>query len=170
MKEKLQKVQNFVLLVDAWTSRNGKSFVALCIAFIDENWELQVVCLAFRSYTKHTGNELNEIFEAVVKEYGLSEKKWTAVTDRGSDVLKFLKDQNIEHNDCAGHQLHLLLNYDTLKNKECIPIHNLVKKLKRIARALRWKKELLKELFDNVSEQIALKLEDLIEAADKIGM
>jgi hypothetical protein len=67
--------REIALATDAWTSSNWKSFMSLCLSYIDTNWEL---CNAVVGFTElqglHSGKNLVEAMYKVISDLGIVNK------------------------------------------------------------------------------------------------
>lgn len=61
----------FNVVIDAWTSENYHSFLAISLNFIDENWNLAEELIEFKDTTDHTGENMANVVIAALKFYGI---------------------------------------------------------------------------------------------------
>jgi hypothetical protein len=63
------------LATDAWTSSNRKSFMSLCLSYIDANWELRDAVVGFTELQgSHSGKNLAEAMYKVISDLGIVKK------------------------------------------------------------------------------------------------
>lgn len=136
-------------MLDNWTDRTGRSFASYSISIIDNEWQHRYYNLGFRVLKRHTARNLTIEKNDIFGDYNLNHHHFKSTTDRGSDILAFLKQNDIKHEDCCGHQLHLLVSVDVLGNKAAKPVNDFISKLKKIARTLRFRKTQVKEAYNN---------------------
>src|SRR5215212_7426424 len=66
VQEELKKIPGkFSFTMDAWTSPSIKSFLAITVHFIDNNWQLQHLLVDFTQiFSSHTGENIKDAFVA----------------------------------------------------------------------------------------------------------
>lgn len=170
VKDALVSVSTLTAYVDIWTDVTGRSFVTFTASFLDKSLQLQSLCLGFDSIPRHTGEEIRKIWKRIVDRYELHQKYIFFVSDKGSDVLKFIELEQLDRAECAGHQLNLLLNSDIMKNDGFSAAKDFIKKLKAIAKALQWKKEVIKELYRDTRELVLNMINVLLQRSEELGV
>jgi hypothetical protein len=79
-KEKIQNIFNNIsgklsFTIDCWTSPSIKSFLAITVHFIDNEWNLQHILLDFiEMFDSHTGQNLKETFVLGLEHFSIENK------------------------------------------------------------------------------------------------
>jgi hypothetical protein len=72
--------------LDAWTSPNRLSFLAVVIYFIDIDWKYQEVLIGFAQIEgEHSGANLARILSRILEDYGLEDRVFGLTTDNASN-------------------------------------------------------------------------------------
>ncbi|GKV11856.1 hypothetical protein SLEP1_g23075 [Rubroshorea leprosula] len=76
------------LTTDTWTSQNKISYMSLTAHFIDDNWNLQRKILCFVPVDSHKGEDLGDMLERCLREWGI-DRVYCITVDNASanDVL-----------------------------------------------------------------------------------
>lgn len=92
---------------------------------------------------RHKAADVLKEFKKVIQFYNIDKSGMYTVTDKGSNLVKLITDENLNHQYCLGHGFHNLINEDGFA---CIPdIDNLLTKIKKIVRALRFRSSEVEE-------------------------
>lgn len=156
-----------ILLLDGWTDRRQRNFYCFSVAFVDENWETQIVCLGFKKVARNDSEHIAAYWDDLKAEFDLQNKTFIAVTDQGSPILKFLRDQNINRISCIGHQIHNFVCEDILLDPRCKPAYDVILKVKTIVRSLNFKKEILSNCLTLDAE--IQQLTDIMDKLNEVG-
>lgn len=139
--------QHLTLVLDMWTDRFRKlCYINIRVHFCQE-FELKVVSLTTEYFPKpHNNKAITEKILKSLKEFCLDKKSFTAVTDGGSNIVASLRKQRILRYHCLAHSIHLFLTHDILEDQSFEILKQILTKLKKIFKALRYKGEDLQEL------------------------
>lgn len=157
---------NGVITFDSWTDSHKRiGYITFTYHFINDEWKMHSTVLKTTYFEHpHTAVNIRTHITRLLDEYHLQDKNIIFVTDGGGNVkaaCKLLKKKRL---NCVAHQLNRLIQYDLMdKNKFRIePIITLIEKLRKIQRALIYKYEQLKNIYErDKHEQIFLMLEQL---------
>lgn len=86
---------------------------------------------------KHSAVEIAEEYFRTLKLFGIENVSIYVVGDKGSNVVKFINDENLDHQYCLGHGIHNLVNTDGF---EAVPeVKEVLKKIKKVVKKLRFR-------------------------------
>lgn len=134
---------------DCWTDcAKRTSYVTYTYHYMD-SWTIKTAVLRTAMMAKpHTAERLLYDFEETIREYKLTEKKLTVVTDGGSNVVKACRLMNMNRAGCIAHILHNVISRDLMKNSSVGQIVDLVSHIRQIQRKLTYKHAELKAIHD----------------------
>lgn len=155
---------NGVITFDSWTDSHKRvGYITFTYHFINDEWKMQSTVLKTTHFEHpHTANNIRNHISQLFDEYHLQDKNIIFVTDGGSNVKAACVPLKKKRLSCVAHQLNRLIQHDLMeKNKVRIePIITLIEKLRKIQRALVYKYEQLKNIYErDKHEQIFLMLE-----------
>lgn len=77
-------------IVDMWSSRRRDAILGVKVQFVQENWELVTMTLAFKYFpARHTGENIREAFQDILREHCVAlEKVGAVVCDNASNMTK----------------------------------------------------------------------------------
>lgn len=165
VKEQLKKAPPYITTAfDCWSDVARRHYYAIIMRFLTEDFEVKEYVVAFKKLMYKDAVCEAEAFTKVVDNYGLGDKKFIAVSDKGSDMVSLCKQLKMNRQDCIAHGLHNLINADVLPKTKVIK--KLLKKLREILSCLRYRAEDL--MVELQLEQDAAKAEYLASIG-KIG-
>lgn len=86
---------------------------------------------------KHSAVEIAEEYFQTLKLFGIENVSIYVVGDKGSNIVKFINDENLDHQYCLGHGIHNLVNTDGF---EAVPeVKDVLKKIKKVVKKLRFR-------------------------------
>lgn len=137
------------LTFDIWTDGyRRKSYITFNYCCIDDDFNLQNMnlCTLNMPYRHRSQDVLKEL-DKTVSLFGIDMRDVYCVTDKGSNLLKLIKDKNLQNHFCLGHGFHNLINEDGFAS---VPeIDCLLTKIKKIVRALRFRSNEVEEEVNN---------------------
>lgn len=133
---------------DCWSDNaKQRSFIGYTYHFLNENWEIKTAVLRVTALQRpHTGERIRDNFQQMLKEFGISHKRISVVTDGGTNVIKCAELMNVKRAGCISHSIHLLITTDLLENPSFEKIRNLLDKLRAIQRKMIYKYDELKQI------------------------
>jgi hypothetical protein len=104
-----------------WTSDNGAPYMVLTAHWIDSEWNLKHVIIAFQRFSHpHTGVQIQEITLKIFQEFSIATKASTITIDNGANQVAGMKllstrlsnDLQIDFNiiRCGAHTIALVVN------------------------------------------------------------
>lgn len=137
------------ITLDCWTdSYKRRAFIVYRVHFYLNNM-VNVLTLKTALFPHpHTARSIRDDFELTVNDFNLQNKKITAVTDSGSNIVAALKLAGVKRLPCAAHSLHLFLSKDILCNDQFDVLSRIVNKLKKIYKTLTYKHDEMKQYAD----------------------
>jgi len=123
----------FTFTTDCWTSSSKQLFIGLTCHFINANFKLNSACLGCIELSEdHTGENIADVVQILFLDYEIPDRKiCSIVTDYGSNMLKAVRNLNIQHVACFGHDLNTavsrIFNMDEIKDvvRKVKSIHNI---------------------------------------------
>lgn len=106
------------------------------------------------------------ISKKLKKEFGIEQKRITAVTDGRSNIIKCTELLGIERMGCVAHSCNRLIQHDLLQSRdiEIKSSKDIIIKVKKIQRALTYKYEELKRIYERDQQnKILFMIEELCE-------
>lgn len=80
------------LTLDGWTSPYSDDFLAVTAHWIDQDWNLREIIMAFEPLDgPHTGENLLKSLITVINRFSLGRKILTITTDNASNMIKMLR-------------------------------------------------------------------------------
>lgn len=160
--------EHATITFDCWTdSAKHNAYVTYTYHYMHD-WSIRTVVLKTAMLSKpHTGERLQENFEEMIREYDLSSKRITVVTDGGSNVVKACRLMNISRFGCIAHILHNVITRDLMKNTSMHTIVDLMAHIRQVQRKLTYKHAELKAIYEAERQQ---ELWSLLEEFEENGM
>lgn len=141
--EVLKRSPEYICCVfDCWMDSSKRHFFAIILRFINDDFQQIEFVIAFKCLEYKTSNQESEIFDRALAEYELSSKKFIAISDNGSDMLKLCRIRSMTHLDCLAHALHNLINADVIPKTRLVK--NFMKKFRAIIATFRYRTNDLK--------------------------
>ncbi|XP_037037547.1 uncharacterized protein LOC119081457 [Bradysia coprophila] len=129
--------------------------MTLTLHFVDKQFALVNLTLSTNHFAdRHKGENVLPYIESLLDCYGLTQKNIYMVTDAAKNMKKTCNLGSYENISCVGHALHNLVSVDGIKKTE--PIKVLLKKIKDIVKALRYRTDEFEKL---TKDQSALAAE-----------
>lgn len=135
--------------MDFWSDNVKRiSYINYWIYWMSDTWEMQKLCLGLKRFPHpHTGPLLADSFNKIKEEFGLTAKRFLAVTDSGGNVKLGCSMLKMEREPCLCHNMHLLVAVDLIQKHPALqPIRDLIKRMKNVKKALIYKYEDLKRI------------------------
>lgn len=106
LQTRVQAAPGVSLTADFWTSDANHSYLGVTVQFI-ENWSLHSSILDVVEVPEsHTAEVCGETLTRVVNEWHISDKVFTIVTDRGSNIVKGVREFTSTFNtNCLAHMM-----------------------------------------------------------------
>lgn len=139
IKDIVKDLKYCAITLDLWTDgykRNG--YITFNLSYINDDFELHSINLKTGLMPiKHGAEEIAEEYFHTLKSFGVENVSIYVVGDKGSNVVKFINDQGLDHQYCLGHGVHNLVNVDGF---EAVPeIAGVLKKIKKVVKKLRFR-------------------------------
>lgn len=145
IKDVIKASEFCAVTFDIWTDNyRRKSYVTFNYCCVTNEFKLQNLNLntLLMPYRHKAADVLME-FKKVIRSFNIDTGGMYTVTDKGSNLVKLITDENLDHEYCLGHGFHNLINDDGFAR---IPeIDNLLTKIKKIVRALRFRSSEVEE-------------------------
>ena len=104
-----------------WTSDTGAPYMVLTAHWIDDEWDLKHVIIAFQCFSSpHTGERIQEITLKIFQEFSIVTKASTITIDNGANQVsgmkllstRLSKDLQVDFNiiRCGAHTIALVVN------------------------------------------------------------
>lgn len=156
---------------DCWTDSHKRvSYITFTYHFIDKDWNIFNTVLKTAHFeAPHTSQRIKEFYFNVLNEFHLKNKKILCITDGGSNVKTACTLSKVRRLNCMAHQINRLIQFDLLDKKkdEVKPFCEVIEKLRKIQRALIYKYDELKRIYEkDQNERIFVMLEHM-EAIDE---
>lgn len=145
IKQIVQPLRYCAITLDLWMDgykRHG--YITFNLACITEEFELLNINLKTGMMPiKHGAKEIAEQYHSILKSFGIENCSIFVVTDKGSNMVKFVNDENLDHQFCLGHGVHNLITVDGFED---IPeIDEVITKVKKMVRKLRFRSAQLEQ-------------------------
>lgn len=139
IKEIVKDIKYCSITLDLWTDsykRNG--YITFNLSFIDDDFKLHNINLKTGLMPiKHGAVEIAEEYFRALNAFGVQNVSIYVVSDKGANVVKFINDQNLDHQYCLGHGIHNLVNVDGFA---AVPeIADVLKKVKKVVKKIRFR-------------------------------
>lgn len=140
-----QEQKYCAITTDLWTdSGMRRGYITFNMSCITEKFEMLNINLKTRFVpAKHTAEEIARQYYATLKEFGIASVSIYIVSDKGSNIKKFIGDEELNNHYCLGHGIHNLVNVDGLLS--VAEIEELLIKVKKIVKKLRFRSTHLME-------------------------
>ncbi|GBP71383.1 Zinc finger BED domain-containing protein 4 [Eumeta japonica] len=117
---------------DIWSdSSSGVSLLSLTCHITADFQRKNIVLKAEVLEERHTGDYISEVFQSMLKEWGIQKQNvHCMVRDGGSNMKRACSLSEIHNVDCTAHQLHLVVK-EAIKNVDTISV--LLGKCRKIA-------------------------------------
>lgn len=146
--------EHATITFDCWTDSAKRTAYVTYTYHYMHDWSIRTVILKTAMLAKpHTAERLQKNFEEVIREYELSDKKLTAVTDGGSNVKKACELMKLSRSGCIAHILHNVITRDLMRNTSVQAIADLMAHLRQIQRKLTYRHAELKAIHDAERQQ-----------------
>lgn len=151
---------------DCWTDAHRRiGYITFTYHFITKDWTIfHTVLKTSHFQAPHTGERTKNMFNKLLNDFNLQNKKIVCVTDGGSNMKTSCDLMKVKRLACIAHQINRLIQFDLFKkNGEKVkPILELLEKLRKIQRTLIFKHEEMTNIYNkDRNEQIFLLLEQL---------
>lgn len=134
---------------DCWTDNAKRTAYVTYTYHYMLDWSIQTAVLKTAMLAKpHTAERLQENFEETIREYSLSNKKISVVTDGGSNIVKACRNMNISRSGCIAHILHNVISRDLMRNTQAQALVDLMAHIRQIQRKMTYKYGELKAIHD----------------------
>ena len=108
----LAAVDHVGITTDQWTSRANEGYTTVTCHFPTEDWSLASPVLATRSSgARHSGENLADELTAIFKEFGISDKVTSVVTDNAKNAKKAVRITEKDRQPCFAHTLNLVVSH-----------------------------------------------------------
>jgi zinc finger BED domain-containing protein 1 (E3 SUMO-protein ligase ZBED1) len=109
------------LTTDCWTSRDNKSYIAITVHFIDNNFNLKSILLSCHSLIEnHTSENLAEQINKTLNAWNLKNKIVFSVSDNAYNIQNALAQLKFKHFGCFAHTLNLIVQCALKKENDLI--------------------------------------------------
>ncbi|KAL4083712.1 hypothetical protein QTP88_029028 [Uroleucon formosanum] len=117
----LNELDKACLTTDCWTSRDNKSYIAITIHFINNNFNLKSILLSCHSFSEnHTSENLSGQISKTLNSWDLKEKIVFAVSDNAYNIQNALGQLQFKHLGCFAHTLNLIVQSALKKENDLI--------------------------------------------------
>ena len=121
----LERVNKVSIALDAWTSPNRLTFLAIVAYYITPNWEYRHVLLGFEELSgQHTGENFAGVVRKVLQQFKIENKVFAVTTDNAKNndtmtaTLVESLSESIEHYDYELYHIRCLAHVVQLVVKE----------------------------------------------------
>lgn len=139
IKEIVKDLKYCAITLDLWTDsykRNG--YITFNLSCITDEFELLNINLKTGLMPiKHGAEQIAEQYFLTLKAFGIENVSIYVVGDKGSNVIKFINDEDLDHQYCLGHGIHNLINKDGFEAVS--EIGDVLKKIKKMVKKLRFR-------------------------------
>ena len=109
------------LTTDCWTSRDNKSYIAITVHFIDNNFNLKSILLSCHSFIEnYTSENLAEQINKTLNAWNLKSKIVFSVSDNAYNIQNALAQLKFKHFGCFAHTLNLVVQSALKKENDLI--------------------------------------------------
>lgn len=152
------------LTFDLWTDNfRRRNYITFTYHHITKHFALESFTLTTKAVTgRHTGEAIANEINLLIEKFNLKHKDIYVVTDCGSNVKKAITMTRLNNHFCLGHALHNLVSVDGIEYVSEIEL--LVRRVKRIVRALRFKSVELEDEADEIQKKIMYDIDVYAEA------
>lgn len=139
VKNIVQKPRYCSITTDLWTDNyRRKGYITFNFCCIMDTFELKNINLKTGIMSsRHTAVEIGIEFRRTLAYFGIENTSFYLVSDKGSNMVKLIEDENLDHQFCLGHGLHNLVTVDGFKAVE--EVDELLTKVKKVVRKLRFR-------------------------------
>lgn len=124
--KELTTVDHVGITTDQWTSRATEGYTTVTCHYIRSDWSLASPVLATRSSgARHTGENMAEELIGVFKQFGISDKVTTVVTDNAKNAKKSVRITAKDNQPCFAHTLNLIVTHALEDDDSCDDIKNI---------------------------------------------
>ena len=143
--KELITVDHVGITTDQWTSRATEGYTTVTCHYIRSDWSLASPVLATRSSgARHTGENMAKELIEIFKQFGISNKVTTVVTDNAKNAKKSVRITAKDNQPCFAHTLNLIVTHALEDDESCDDI----KSIKDIVQFFRMSVQATKELRD----------------------
>lgn len=124
-KEEVEKLifssKYISLTTDIWTnSINKDSFISFTAHWIDNEFNCRHIALNARHFPgSHKSEHISDMLTEMSTEWNVKSKIYLVIRDGGSNIVKSVKDLNLESESCFLHNLHLIVT-DALNSQRAV--------------------------------------------------
>ncbi|KAJ6648111.1 Transposable element Hobo transposase [Pseudolycoriella hygida] len=131
---------------DGWSDKyRRRNYVTLTLHYVNKFYELINLTLSTSHFPdRHQAKVILPFIESLLDTFRLSQKKIYMVTDAASNMKATCNLGSYENISRVGHALHNLVNVDGFRQTESL--NGLVKKVKNIVKALRYRTDEFEKL------------------------
>lgn len=139
LKGILQKPKYCAITSVLWTDNyRRKGYITFNFCYITDDFKMENINLKTGIMsTKHTAEEIALEFLKTLEFFGIENISFYIVCDKGSNMIKFINDSNLDHQHCLGHGLHNLVTVDGFEMVD--EVNELLTKVKKVIRKLRFR-------------------------------
>ena len=123
IKKELERINKVSIALDAWSSPNHKSFLAVIAYYITDNYQYEFALIGFEEiHGRHTGENLAKLLYEILKEYNLERILFAITTDNAGNnytmttdlqfELRYVHsewDSTVMHIPCLAHVVQLVV-------------------------------------------------------------
>ncbi|XP_021836359.1 zinc finger BED domain-containing protein RICESLEEPER 2-like [Spinacia oleracea] len=90
------------LTSDLWQACTINAYLVLTAHYVDNNWKLRSKILNFQHFeSSHTGNNIYEFVQALIREWGIEKKAFTITVDNATNMDVFAARLECDLNACS---------------------------------------------------------------------
>lgn len=140
IKEIVKDLKYCAITLDLWTDGYKRiGYITFNLSCINEEFELLNINLKTGLMPiKHDAEHIAEQYFLTLKAFGVENVSIYVVGDKGSNVVKFINDEGLDHQYCLGHGLHNLINVDGFMAVS--EVGEILNKIKKMVKKLRFRK------------------------------
>lgn len=140
LKKELSESPSYITaMFDCWTDIARRNYYAIIVRFLSTDFGIKEYVICFKKLQYKDAVTEAETFTKVTNDLGLYNKKFIAVSDKGSDMISVCKLLKMPRQDCIAHGLHNLINADVLP--KTVIVKNFLRKLREVLSCLRYRSE-----------------------------
>ena len=111
IRNKFLKMHTLAAITDSWTAKIlRKSFIHLCIIFLDEKWLPDCIDLGvYNMIGSHTAQNLAEKLMQIFQNFGITDKVTTLVADNAANMKLLGEALELHYCGCLAHMLNLIV-------------------------------------------------------------
>ena len=111
VRKKILNLNTLAAITDSWTSKIlRKSFIHVCIIYLDNNWLPDCIDLGVRNLTgSHTAINLAKKIMEIFDNFGVTDKVTTLVADNAANMRLLGEALELHYSGCLAHMLNLIV-------------------------------------------------------------